>query len=116
MEVGEPDSKREGTPRILEVYEIAKAIGRAIRICERPDLLGRRRMLLIGMIAFTVFSFLIGINSTLGLFVVLRGLQGISSAVMSPAALSIVLTTFDERHDRSRALGYWSMVATAAQP
>jgi EmrB/QacA subfamily drug resistance transporter len=76
------------------------------------DLFGRRRMLLIGMIAFTLFSFLIGINSSLSLLVVLRGLQGLSAAVMSPAALSIVLTTFDEGHDRSRALGYWSMVAT----
>lgn len=76
------------------------------------DLFGRRRMLLIGMIAFTVCSLLVGLAPSTGLLVVLRALQGASAAIMSPSALSIVLTTFDEGQERNQALGYWSMVAT----
>ncbi|MQY40012.1 putative MFS-type transporter EfpA [Streptomyces sp. RB17] len=76
------------------------------------DLLGRRRTLLMGMAAFTVVSLLIGVNSSVPLLIVLRGLQGLAAAVMSPAALSTVLTQFPEGHERSRALGFWSMVAT----
>jgi EmrB/QacA subfamily drug resistance transporter len=76
------------------------------------DLFGRRRMLLAGMIAFTVCSLLVGLSPSTSLLVVLRGLQGASAAIMSPAALSIVLATFGEGHKRNQALGYWSMVAT----
>lgn len=76
------------------------------------DLFGRRRMLLAGMIAFTLFSFLIGISQTPFQLIALRALQGISAAFMSPAALSIVLTIFRDGPDRGRALGYWTLVAT----
>jgi MFS family permease len=77
------------------------------------DLLGRRRMLLVGMVAFTACSFLVGISPDPALLVVLRGAQGLSAALMSPAALSIVLATFSEGPERNQALGYWSVVATA---
>ena len=76
------------------------------------DLFGRRRMLLAGMVAFTVCSFLVGISPDPALLVVLRGAQGMSAALMSPAALSIVLATFGEGPQRNQAFGYWSMVAT----
>ncbi|MFF7212813.1 MFS transporter [Streptomyces sp. NPDC008238] len=76
------------------------------------DLLGRRRTLIVGMAAFTLVSFLIGANSSVPLLIVLRGLQGLAAAVMSPAALSTVLVLFPDGHRRARALGYWSMVAT----
>ena len=77
------------------------------------DLFGRRRVLLAGMAAFTLFSLLIGLNSSPALLIVLRGLQGASAAFMSPAALSTVLVTFaDDEHQRRRALGFWSMTAT----
>jgi EmrB/QacA subfamily drug resistance transporter len=76
------------------------------------DLFGRRRVLLAGMAAFTLFSLLIGLNNSPVLLIVLRGLQGASAAFMSPAALSTVLVTFaDDEHQRHRALGFWSMVA-----
>src|SRR6201985_3250898 len=58
------------------------------------DLFGRRRTLLIGMGAFTIFSFLIGISHSATLLIALRALQGMAAAFMSPSALSIVLTTF----------------------
>jgi EmrB/QacA subfamily drug resistance transporter len=76
------------------------------------DLFGRRRTLLIGISAFTLFSFLIGISHSVTMLIVLRALQGASAALMSPAALSIVLTTFDDGPRRNRALGYWTLVAT----
>ena len=76
------------------------------------DLFGRRRMLLAGMMAFTTCSFLVGISPDPGLLVALRGAQGMSAALMSPAALSIVLATFAEGPQRNQALGYWSMIAS----
>ena len=76
------------------------------------DLFGRRRMLLVGMVAFTVCSFLVGISPDPALLVVLRGAQGMSAALMSPAALSIVLATFGDGPQRNQALGYWSTIAT----
>ena len=76
------------------------------------DLFGRRRMLVTGVVAFTVCSFLVGISPDPALLVVLRGVQGCAAALMSPAALSIVLATFGEGRERNQALGYWSMVAT----
>jgi EmrB/QacA subfamily drug resistance transporter len=76
------------------------------------DLFGRRRTLLIGMSCFTAFSFLIGISQSSLELIVLRAFQGLAAALMSPSALSIVLTTFEEGPDRNRALGFWTLVAT----
>jgi EmrB/QacA subfamily drug resistance transporter len=78
------------------------------------DLYGRRRVLVSGMIAFTIFSFLIGISRSTTLLIALRALQGASAAFMSPSALSIVLTTFrDGGAARNKAVAYWTLVATA---
>jgi EmrB/QacA subfamily drug resistance transporter len=76
------------------------------------DLFGRRRTLLGGMMAFTLFSFLIGISHTEFELIGLRALQGTAAAFMSPSALSIVLTTFQDGPARNRALAYWTLVAT----
>jgi EmrB/QacA subfamily drug resistance transporter len=76
------------------------------------DLFGRRRTLLIGMSAFTTFSFLIGISQSGTMLIVLRALQGMAAALMSPSALSIILTTFRDGPDRNKALAYWTLVAT----
>jgi EmrB/QacA subfamily drug resistance transporter len=76
------------------------------------DLFGRRRTLLTGMTAFTIFSFLIGISQSVPQLIVLRALQGMSAALMSPSALSIVLTTFRDGPERNKALGLWTLVAT----
>jgi EmrB/QacA subfamily drug resistance transporter len=76
------------------------------------DLFGRRRTLLMGMIGFTSFSFLIGISHSVALLIILRALQGMAAALMSPSALSIVLTTFRDGSERNKALGFWTLVAT----
>jgi len=76
------------------------------------DLFGRRRTLVIGMGSFTLFSLLIGVSQSSTMVIVLRALQGLAAALMSPAALSIVLTTFQEGKERNRALGFWTIVST----
>jgi len=76
------------------------------------DLFGRRRTLLIGMSCFTFFSLLIGFSQNASLLIALRALQGLAAALMSPAALSIVLATFSEGKGRNRALAYWATIAT----
>jgi EmrB/QacA subfamily drug resistance transporter len=75
------------------------------------DLLGRRRLFLIGLVIFTAASFLNGIASTSGMLIGFRALQGLGAALISPAALSIISTTFAEGRERSRALGVWAAIA-----
>jgi EmrB/QacA subfamily drug resistance transporter len=74
------------------------------------DLLGRRRMFVMGLVVFSVASLLSGLAWSDGALIGSRALQGLGSAIISPAALSIVTTTFDEGRDRNRALGAWGAV------
>ncbi len=75
------------------------------------DIFGHRRVLLLGIGGFTLVSFLIGIAQSPEILVVLRAIQGVTAALMSPAALSVVLITFAEGKERNRALGHWITVA-----
>lgn len=75
------------------------------------DLYGRRKVFLIGMIGFTLSSLFVGVAQDSTMAIIGRALQGLSAALMSPAALSIVLTTFKEGKDRNTALGVWAAVA-----
>jgi EmrB/QacA subfamily drug resistance transporter len=75
------------------------------------DLFGRRRVLLTGIVGFTTVSLLIGLAQNPTELIVLRALQGMTAAFMSPSALSIVLTTFREGKARNMALGVWTAVA-----
>jgi EmrB/QacA subfamily drug resistance transporter len=74
------------------------------------DLLGRRRMFLAGVVLFTVASFLCGLAWSEGVLVGARALQGLGAALISPAALSIIMTTFDEGAERNKALGIWGAI------
>lgn len=76
------------------------------------DLYGRRKVLLLGIGGFVVTSFLIGVSASPVMFIVFRALQGLSAAFMSPAAMSVLLTTFKEGSERNRALSVWSIVAS----
>ena len=71
------------------------------------DLLGRRRIFVVGLVLFTVASLLCGLASSAGVLISARALQGIGAAIISPAALSIVTTTFSEGAERNKALGIW---------
>jgi EmrB/QacA subfamily drug resistance transporter len=74
------------------------------------DLLGRRRVFRAGLIIFTVASLLSGLAWSDGALIGSRALQGLGSAIISPAALSILTTTFDEGSERNGALGAWGAV------
>ncbi len=74
------------------------------------DLFGRRRVLLIGMIGFTFASLLIGFSQNEFQIIAFRVVQGLSAALMSPAAFSMVLTTFQDE-ERTKALSLWTIVA-----
>jgi EmrB/QacA subfamily drug resistance transporter len=77
------------------------------------DLWGRRRLFLIGVALFSLTSLLGGLAQTGGQLIGARALQGLGGAVLSPATLTILTTTFTDPRARARALGMWSAVAGA---
>jgi EmrB/QacA subfamily drug resistance transporter len=82
------------------------------------DLLGRRRVFMVGLVVFTAASLLCGLAWSPAALLAARVVQGVGAAIMTPTALSIVSTTFPEGPERNKALGIWSatggMGATAA--
>src|SRR6266508_3478239 len=77
------------------------------------DRLGRRRLFLAGIALFSGASLICGLSQSEGMLLVARGLQGLGGAMVSPAALSIILTTFAEGSERNRALAVWGAIAGA---
>jgi EmrB/QacA subfamily drug resistance transporter len=77
------------------------------------DLLGRRRMFMIGLVVFSLASLAGGLAQSEAWLIVARATQGLGAAIVSPAALSIVTNTFAEGAERNRALGIWGAVAGA---
>lgn len=75
------------------------------------DLFGRRRLFLIGVVLFTLTSLADGLAQSGHQLILFRALQGLAGAFMSPAALSIVLVTYREGHERNVALAVWGAVA-----
>ena len=75
------------------------------------DHLGRRRMFAVGLLLFSFASFAGGFAQNDVWLIAARALQGLGAAMASPAALSIVTTTFAEGAERNRALGIWTAVA-----
>jgi EmrB/QacA subfamily drug resistance transporter len=71
------------------------------------DLLGRRRMFVAGLALFALSSLLSGFAWSAGSLVGFRALQGLGGALLAPAALSLLMTTFAEGHERNRALGIY---------
>jgi EmrB/QacA subfamily drug resistance transporter len=76
------------------------------------DLIGRKRLFLAGIVVFTVASLLNGLATSSGMLIGFRALQGLGAAFISPAALAIITTTFEEGSDRSKALGVWAAIAS----
>src|SRR5438309_4037511 len=75
------------------------------------DLLGRRRLFIAGIVLFTVSSLLSGLAWSEGSLIAFRALQGLGGGLLSPAALSILTTTFAEGRERNLALGIWGAVS-----
>jgi EmrB/QacA subfamily drug resistance transporter len=75
------------------------------------DLLGRRRVFMAGLILFALASLAGGLAANSGQLIAARAVQGLGGAILSPAALSIVATTFKDGAERNKALGIWGAVA-----
>src|SRR2546421_1559303 len=75
------------------------------------DLFGRQRLFMAGLAVFTIASLVNGLAGSSGILIAGRALQGLGAALVSPAALSIVMTTFSEGRERTKALGIWSAIA-----
>jgi EmrB/QacA subfamily drug resistance transporter len=74
------------------------------------DILGRRRLFVAGLVVFTVASLLSGLAWRDEVLILTRAMQGLGAAIITPAALSILMTTFSEGRDRNAALGVWGAV------
>src|SRR3954471_20058391 len=97
---------QEGLQWVITAYSIL--FGGVLLLGGRAaDLLGRRRMFMAGLVLFTVSSLLDGLAWSEGSLIAFRGLQGLGAALLSPAALSILTTTFQEGRERNIALGVW---------
>ena len=101
---------REDLQWVISAY--ALAFGGLLLLGGRSaDLLGRRRIFLAGVVVFTLASLLAGLAWSEPSLIAARSLQGLGAAIISPAALSILMTTFDEGAERNKALGIWGAVA-----
>ena len=78
------------------------------------DLVGRKRMFLAGVLTFSLGSLINGVAPSATVLVVGRALQGLGGAMLSPAALSTITTTFADSRERTRALGVWSGIAAGS--
>jgi EmrB/QacA subfamily drug resistance transporter len=79
------------------------------------DLLGRRRLLMVGLTVFSAASLACGLATSDTFLIIMRGFQGLGAALVLPAALSIVMNMFPEGAERNKALGIWgAMGATGA--
>jgi EmrB/QacA subfamily drug resistance transporter len=74
------------------------------------DLLGRRRLFVAGLVVFTAASLLSGLAWSDEVLILTRAMQGLGAAIITPAALSILMTTFSEGRERNAALGVWGAV------
>jgi EmrB/QacA subfamily drug resistance transporter len=77
------------------------------------DLLGRRRVFIGGLLLFSLASLVGGFAQSEGMLVAARAAQGLGGAVISPATLAIITTTFTEPGERNRALGAWAAMGAA---
>src|SRR3989475_3101615 len=97
---------QESLQWVITAYSIL--FGGALLLGGRlADLFGRRRLFVAGLLLFTVSSLLDGLAWSEGSLIAFRALQGLGAALLSPAALSILTTTFREGRERNLALGIW---------
>src|SRR3954447_16229605 len=100
------DFSRENLQWVITAYSIT--FGGFLLLGGRSaDLFGRRRMFMGGVVLFTLASFFCGLAWSEGVLVASRAAQGLGAAIISPAALSIVMTSFEEGAERNKALGIW---------
>jgi EmrB/QacA subfamily drug resistance transporter len=104
------DFSQESLPWVVNAYILT--FGGFLLLGGRmADLLGRRRVFMAGLLLVAVASLAAGFASTEGQLIAARAAQGLGAAIISPAALSIVTTTFNDGSERNKALGLWGAVA-----
>ena len=97
---------RSGLQWVVSAYAIV--FGGTLLLGGRlADLLGRRRVFVGGLLLFALASLLCGFAWSAGVLVAFRALQGLAGAVLAPAALSLLMTSFAEGPERNRALGIY---------
>jgi EmrB/QacA subfamily drug resistance transporter len=99
----------QGLQWVLSAYAVTFA-GLLLLGGRAADLLGRRRVFMVGLLFFTAASLLCGLAWSAGALIGARAFQGIGAAIMTPTALSIISTTFPEGSERNKALGVWGMM------
>ncbi|MBA3842507.1 MAG: MFS transporter [Actinobacteria bacterium] len=103
------DFSRDNLQWVITAYSIT--FGGFLLLGGRAaDFLGRRRLFLAGVVVFTIASFLCGLAWSEGVLIAARAVQGLGAAMISPAALSIITTTFEEGPERNKALGIWGAI------
>src|SRR3954471_17534837 len=103
------DFSRDSLQWVVTAYAIT--FGGFLLLAGRmADLFGRRRVFLIGVVVFTIASFFCGLAWSEGVLIAARAVQGLGAAIISPAALSIIMTTFEEGPERNKALGIWGAI------
>jgi EmrB/QacA subfamily drug resistance transporter len=104
------DFSQENLPWVVNAYVLT--FGGFLLLGGRiADLLGRRRVFMAGLALVGIASLAAGFAATEGQLIAARAAQGLGAAIISPAALSIVTTTFSDGAERNRALGVWGAVA-----
>jgi EmrB/QacA subfamily drug resistance transporter len=100
------DFSAQGLQWVVSAYALTFA-GLLLLGGRAADLLGRRRVFMVGVVVFTAASLLCGLAWSDTALIGARGFQGVGAAIMTPSALSIITTTFVEGSERNRALGIW---------
>ena len=100
----------ENLPWVINAYTLV--FGGFLLLGGRAaDIVGRRRLFLAGVVVFTVASLACGLAQSSEMLLIARALQGLGAAMVSPAALSIVTTTFRDPGERAKALSVWAAIA-----
>jgi EmrB/QacA subfamily drug resistance transporter len=102
----ELDFSAQGLQWVVSAYALTFA-GLLLLGGRAADLLGRRRVFMVGLVLFTLASLLCGLAWSDQALIGARAFQGVGAAVMTPSALSIITTTFEEGAERNKALGIW---------
>jgi EmrB/QacA subfamily drug resistance transporter len=106
------DFSRENLQWVISAYAIT--YGGFLMLAGRAaDLLGRRSVFIVGLALFTIASLVCGLAPSEGALIASRAVQGLGAAIIAPAALSILMTTFQEGPERNKALGIWGAVGGA---
>ena len=103
------DFSTNGLQWVLNAYTLTYA-GFLLLGGRASDLFGRRRMFFAGTLLFSAASLLCAVAPSAGALLAARAIQGIGAAILSPATLAIITTSFDEGPPRNRALGAWGAV------